>query len=311
MISFLATPAYASDEVEDINFDYFIVPTEYQIKLVGMYMRIQDHFHKYEVDPKLNIHYGPSFDSPVVQSINENYKHSSSFFGIKNTTLVYFNEKETNWYESRMSSLEGWYNDAWLKNNCVVNTKSTCGFASARAPHPHYYHMIGSDNKSASNWMKWIAHHETVHGFQKELGLMKDNLKMNCWILEGQANALSLASFIENNEIEEIRDGQIKNTLNIIPDLFKMSNSDFVRTFKNIENDRMSCLQKGVGYYIGMMIIEYMYIKYDVQVVHEMLLSIANGNSFDGASRAYFKVSQDDLYSNAFNYIVESLKQIP
>lgn len=301
-----------ANEINDIDWVTFdwaaVTPDQYTIGLANMYSKIWNHMDQNKGTAKVNEHIAPGFDTKTSTMMTSEYQKALDFFGVKSSNITYFSENSQSWFPQKMLDLDGWHNSAWLQNNCFVSRNNLCGMATDQN---NFYHMIGS-NYSFPQWQMYVAHHESAHGFQNSFGLSRpdrNNQHPNCWIREGQADALALASYVQYYDVDFIRKFMAKNTKNILGEISYSNKKNMIETFKNIQSNFNLCFQKGVGYSVGVLLTEYMYINYSVNQVHNLIKDLISNYSFNHALQRNMKINETEFYDKSFDYIIESYER--
>lgn len=289
----------------------FILPDERTIAFARMYNNIYRHIAPLQKQSRIIEHRSPQANTSIADAVTAEYRHAAEFFALAEVNVIHFSESEESWYLDLMTRLEGSANRDWLVRNCRVGPGNTCGMASF-AGTPHFYHMFGSQ-VSPNEFQRYIAHHEAVHGFQRSYGYARpdrNNSHPNCWMIEGQAEALGLASALYQMEIDERRANMVRGVRGVLPNIQVKSKSALIEEFRALERDWTACFAKGTGYTVGFLMMEYLYLTFDVAKVHSFIKDFIATTSFDGALRSNLGISEDEFYSAAFDHIIAEYRRV-
>jgi hypothetical protein len=257
----------------------------------------------------INAIYSPTVNRDAADTLLLKYKESIklySSFITKNITIVLISESDYEWWRSTSASLEGSSADLswWTSGHCPITSMSFCGYGTNSVPYALFYAFIGS--KSTFNNNNEInINHEAVHVYQKSIF---NNPHPTCWITEGHANALGLAISSKTMDVKQNRQNEIERISNMYPGFKTYNKQQWVDVLKTIDLDRTACFKNGMGYSLGMLIVESLFDKYDFEMVTKMFVAKSNENSLDSALRSSIGISEDEFYSVVAEYLVKNAK---
>lgn len=305
------SPAYASDssDIDWINFDWeSVIPDQHTIDLANMYLKIWNHMEPNTSKATINEFIASDFDSKTAHIMTEEYKKALSFFGVKHAGVAYFSENNYNSFAPKMMEWDGWHNPIWLGKHCQVTLNNICGLATDKN---NFYHFIGSQN-DFTLWKMYVAHHESAHAFQNSYNLSRqdrNNQHPNCWIREGQAEVLAMASSVQYFEIDFHRDHVIRSVKNVLGKISFDNKNNMIQSFKNIQSNYKLCFESHVGYSVGFLLSEYLYINFSVDQVHNLIKDLILNYSFDQALSKNMGIDENKFYSDSFDYIIKSYEK--
>ncbi len=96
-------------------------------------------------------------------------------------------------------------------------------------------------------------------------------------------------AFVHNfQNSAEIRDGQLRDLLNRLPELKKYSSADWVKFVSKIDIDPEYTFNNMLGYSIGALLLEDLYNKYSYQQIHQWLVEIKAGSNYSDSFKKVF-----------------------
>jgi hypothetical protein len=263
---------------------------------------------------KLNFILSPNANKVTASKLESAYQEpitllSNLFVNPSPVTFLVMNESDHDWWVDQVKSLNsnqdlGW----WNGSHCSVSVFVHCGYGSTPNPDGsfHFGQLLGS--KFEWNTQDYvIAYHESIHVYQ--LGLMGNRMSfLPNWFAEGQANYLG-ATFVNRfRSTESVRDGEIRNLLNKLPELKNYKLQDWVTFLEKIDSDSNYVFQAGLGYSIGMLLLEDIYNKFNYEAVQNWMLDIKSGNSYKDAFEKVFKIKyQEWLTGSAAEHLSRQL----
>lgn len=290
---------------------------------LDIYKRYQQTEKK--INPSFNFVRCPNVESTMATITENAYIDAYSFWApiYKATAKVNWllmSEKDwICWYESTVKfegansvsrSWNVWNKDTGLMGHCNVSANSFCGYGTGVREGGIFaqYNMIGSNYRIAPT--PEVVHHEIVHIYQAQL--MADfyqTSKLNtvaCWFMEGQANLFG-APISSLGDPKSQRDGQINQLLNVYPKAASYSKNDWVGVLNNLKTNTDFCFNNGLGYSLGWLALEWTYMNFTIEDMHDFLLAIAKGSTWEQAIQIIFKMDEQTYFSKIGEYLAEAI----
>lgn len=243
---------------------------------------------------KLNFVLSPTANVVNAKKLSDSYQEpitllSNLFVNPGTVTFLVMSEKDREWWIQQLKILNSAQDlDWWNGSHCKVADTVHCGYGSIPETDGsfHFGQLLGSK----FSWKTHdyvIAYHESIHVYQ--LGLMGTRMRdLPYWFAEGQANYLGMA-FVHNfQNSAEIRDGQLRDLLNRLPELKKYSSADWVKFVSKIDTDSEYTFNNMLGYSIGALLLEDLYNKYSYQQIHQWLVEIKAGSNYSDSFKKVF-----------------------
>jgi hypothetical protein len=264
-------------------------------------------YYNHKNNFKLTVIKSPGVNSKRVDEIVTKYEtalNSYSFTTNKQIKWVFMDETERQWYINKSLEIDSHdWTSWWDSGKCQISSSSVCAYGNANTNNPIFYMMIGSK----TSWREhdqMIAEHEAVHMYQT---LVLKTGHPNCWVMEGQANAIGLAMASKYSSMNDIRSGQIWLISRFLPNYISLSKEQWVDTFKKIEADSSTCFKNGAGYSIGMLAMEALFLNYDVEKVDQFVIHYSTTKNFDNSLRATLNIGSEDFYLTVADYIYKTV----
>ena len=253
----------------------------------------------------------PSIDKNRVSEIVKSYKLALKSFGSpikEKMTLIFMNETDKDWWLKTSRELDGTaHNDNWWNNpSCRITVTALCAY-SPGGDHITLYTMIGSKtNPNGLEEMLW--YHEAAHLYQYQLTI-KEKSYPNCWIIEGQANALGFAfaskSFDNSKERSMILTHDIAR---IFPNYKQYSKEDWINNFIKLTSDFSYCINLSAGYSVGMLAVESLYYYNDGEKVNSFISHYySTPETFESSLKSILGIDLNRFYSNFAEYSMITL----
>lgn len=313
IFSLVPTNSYASDIFFDnwTEKDFIaIVPDQYTINLASMYTKIDRYIKDFE--QTVSISYLNGFDKNIYEKVKSSGNNGVAFFNLKNVdiTLVNENKEQIEYFNKKFKNTRI---ANYFKKDCNVEINIMCGgadpFENRNTPYIWLYFnskFNGSDQDYTGG-----VYHDLAHIYAFDLVYPNTNLN-NCWIWEGMANALGFAAMAHFEEVEDQRINQIMTLKNFPIKISYQNKQKIIETFKKEQNNPEYCWKNNIlmGYGMGMLIIEYLYINYEVEQVHNFLKYWGlNQTSMSDALKNSLMVDEDIFFDKSFNYVIESYQR--
>lgn len=267
-------------------------------------------FYNRKSNYKLTVIKSPKVNSQMVDLVISKYEEALNSYPIKannkKITWVFVSETEKDWYVNKSKEIDKKDNTYWWDSGkCPMAQSSICAYGNSDANNPIFYMMIGS--LATWSWQHQAnAEHEAVHMYQM---LTYKSDYPNCWIVEGQANAIGLArASIDTTRVSELRYQQIVQMSKFESKMLFLTEKEWVETFKNIEKNKSLCFSTGAGYSIGMLAVESLFFNFDAEKVDEFIINYSETLDFNKSLLSILKINQEEFYKIVSQYIHESLK---
>lgn len=257
----------------------------------------------------INAIYSPTVNTLRAEEIVKKYKESISFYSKyinKDINIVFMSELDESWWNKKVKELEGINADTswWQSKHCPISSMAVCGYGSSNKPMTFFYHLIGSQSK-------WVPHnqitadHEAVHVAQLQSW---NTLHPNCWVAEGQANALGFILSSRTVSTAEYRQQQISFISRVSSNFRNFSNDEWIKVIRGLNENPSKCFSEGLGYSVGMIAIESLYEKYSFDKVMEFFIDFSQTRSFDMSSKKILGIGEEDLYLSMAEYMSYAVK---
>jgi hypothetical protein len=223
-------------------------------------------------------------------------------------------ELDESFYKAQVSQIEGPFGDSgfFQSNHCTISSRNYCAYGSNKVSTKIvFYQFLGSEMLNDPTSIKISNYHEAVHMYQQSLTPEGMYSYFPPWFVEGQATFLgnvSVLNFSTFKAIENLRNSQIKGLIATIPELYDLPPEDLVQLLVKFETDISYVTSKSLGYNLGMLLSEYLYIKYGPEAMNSLILSAYKTRRFDQSVREILKVEKIELYKELSIYVLEQLK---
>ena len=94
---------------------------------------------------------------------------------------------------------------------------------------------------------------------------------------------------------------------NIFSDL--NNKEEMIDLFKKQQNDIKFCYENLGGYSVGMLIVESLYINYNIKNVNDFIKNWGIEKNLSKSLNKYLKISEKEFYDASFDYIILSYKK--
>ena len=277
-----------------------------------------------KISPSFNYVRCPHVD-PAMAAITENaYIDAYSFWATVYTSKAKINwllmsEKDwTCWYDTTAifegpnpvsRSWNTWNKDTGILGHCTVTATSFCGYGTGVREGGIFaqYNMIGSNYKIAPTPL--VVHHETVHNYQAQL--IADNYQTSktntlaCWFMEGQANLFGSPIATKGNPTE-YRNFEISRLLKVYPKGASYTKEEWLGVFNNLKTSGDFCFKNELGYSLGWFALEWTYMNYSIEEMHNFLEAIAKGLTWEQAIQSIMKMDEQTYYGKIAQYFADS-----
>ena len=274
-----------------------------------VYKKIGD-FYNNNSSYKLSVIKSPKVNSAVVDLVVSKYEKALSSYPImsnKKITWVFMNETERDFYLKKNAELNDTGYSAWWENQkCQKEPWSICSYGNNNVSNPIFYMLIGS----TASWQEKDNHiidHEAVHMFQM---LAYSGGHPNCWIIEGQANAIGFAMQSKKSDISAVRFTQVTQMSNFEPNMLKLTADEWAKSFQRVTSNSNECFSKGVGYSYGMIAVESLFNAYDAYKVDSFMVDFVKTKNFSQSLMSNFAITESQFYSLFGKYMYDHLRDL-
>jgi hypothetical protein len=286
--------------------EFIPVSTTQSAKVTKIYQNILDSFKPSPEYFKMTVITSPKVNKSRVNEIVSNYEQSVNFFPMpvdKKITWVFLDETEKDWWIQKSSEIDRPNLQWWESGKCKISNITVCAYGNANPNSPIFYMIVGSSSIWGSN-DAIIADHESAHMYQM---MSWTNSNLNCWVIEGQANALGMAMSSRTTNMDSFRQGQIRDIQRMFPNYKTFTVEDWINAYNQINSDSNYCFKNGAGYSMGMLAVESMYDLYEGKIVDEFLIEYSKSKNFNDTLLKYFKINESDFYKNVALYVKNSV----
>lgn len=257
---------------------------------------------------KLTVIKSPLVNEKRVSEIVEKYETAINAYPInanKKITWVFISEEERDWYIKKSLEIDNYdWTSWWDKGKCLISSSTVCAYGNSDTTKPIFYMVVGSK----SVWKQedqMIAEHEAVHIYQM---LTFDNGYPNCWIVEGQANALGIAMASRYYDVLTARNGQMLEMSKFIPNYQNLSKEEWISTLKRFENDHEYCIKSLTGYSLGMIVVESLFLNSSAEDVDKFIINYSQTRNFEKSLNFVLGITLNQFYSNFGDHMINALK---
>lgn len=252
--------------------------------------------------------YSPTVSKNTSDTQLQEFKNALTFYASrfgkdKKIYILFMSEQDKSWWESKVKEYEGSsVSHDWWGTHCPVDALRNCGMGTNSVSTNIFYHLVGSKWTPNVN-SKVSVFHETVHMYQKShVGDGMYRL-LPPWFGEGQANFLGFVTSSQFTNVKDWRLGQIKQLDRGFPTYLQFKSSDWLDAINRTDGNIDFCVKNGLGYSLGMLISEYLYLKFSSEQIDRLLGDVANGITWDSAISSNFGVTKSQLYKDASEYV--------
>jgi hypothetical protein len=251
--------------------------------------------------------YSPTVSKNTSDTVLQEFKSALTFYASrfgkdKKIYIFFMSEQDKSWWESKVKEYEGSSvsHDWWGK--CRVDAMRNCGMGTNSVSTNIFYHIVGS-KWTPNVTSKVNVFHETVHMYQKSI--IGDGMYrlIPPWFGEGQANFLGFVTSSQFTNVSDWRSGQIKQLDRGFPNYLQFKSNDWLDAINKTDGNIDFCVKNGLGYTLGMLISEYLYLKFSPDQIDSVLHDVTKGTSWDSAISSNLGVAKSQLYKDASEYV--------
>ena len=276
-----------------------------------------------KISPSFNFVRCPNVDKSMADITETAYIDAYSFWATVYKAKAKINwllmsEKDWDcWYETT-AKFEGpnpvsrswnvWNKDTGVLGHCPVSSTAFCGYGTGVREGGIFaqYNLIGSNYKIAPT--PGVVHHETVHNYQAQL--IADNFatsKANTvapWFMEGQANLFG-SPISANGDPTTYRNFERGRLLKVYPKGTSYTKEEWTSVFKTLKNDPDFVFKNELGYSLGWFALEWTYMNYTIEEMHNFLELIAKGSTWEQAIQVVMKMDEQAYYAKLGQYFAD------
>lgn len=232
-------------------------------------------------------------------------------------TWVMFSEKDYDCWLAAVKEIEGPSGDTrvWdpatdIMGHCKLSATSFCGYGTGVKPNGTFvqYNAIGTSYGRSPE--PGVVHHEAVHFYQ--MSLQRENFmssQVNLlppWFVEGQANLIGMT--IANGGIatwqREMEMGRLKNVLS---GAGSFTPEQWYERLTSLDTQHSYVFQNELGYSLGWFALESVYQKHGLQKMHDFLVAVNKGQTFEQALASVLGSSKQELYQQIAEYLAQEV----
>ncbi len=276
-------------------------------------------------NPAFNFVRCPNMDSDMANVTEKAYIDAYRFW-----STVYASDSKINWllmsekdwqcwydqtekFEGNPSASRGWKTwnlDTQILGHCRVTSNSFCGYGTGVLQNGAVaqYNLIGSNYKI--NPTPMTVHHETVHIYQAQV--VSDNYKTSkintlpCWFNEGQANFFGIPIAFEGNPFSH-RKFEIGRLSNVYPGAKDYSSSEWLRVLKDLKSNSDFCFRNELGYSLGWFALEWTYLNFSIEKMHQLYVEIAKGKTWEQALLDVLNIQEETYLTKVSEYLADTI----
>jgi hypothetical protein len=223
------------------------------------------------------------------------------------------------WYETT-ATFEGpnsvsrqwkvWDKSTGVLGHCKVSANTFCGYGTGVREGGVFaqYNMIGSSYKQAPTAI--VVHHETVHIYQMQLEA--DNFStsrynsMACWFKEGQANLFGIPIAFKGDPTSH-RNVEKEKLLSIYPRSSAFTKEQWLSELNKLKTDTDFCFKNELGYSLGWFALEWTYLNFTIEEMHNFLALIAKGSHWEKAIQMIMNMDEQTYLSKIAQYLADEI----
>jgi hypothetical protein len=276
------------------------------------------------ISPSFNFVRCPNANKEMAEITEKAYIDAYAFYvpiykATAKVNWLLMSEKDWNcWYDttaifegpnSASRSWNVWNKDTGILGHCNVSATAFCGYGTGVREGGVFaqYNLFGTNYKIAPTAL--TVHHETVHIYQSQV--MSDNYQTSktntaaCWFIEGQANLFG-APIATKGDPSVYRNSEIKRLLNVYPQGRNYTKEQWLAVFNDLKNSKTNfCFEKELGYSLGWFALEWTYLNYSIEEMHNFLEAMAKGSTWEQAIQLVLKMDEQTYYGKIAQYFAD------
>jgi hypothetical protein len=262
--------------------------------------------------------HSPTVNLVRAVEITKNFSDSVSLYSellgpIQPFYLVFLSESDNDFYKEQVLKIEGPQGDSsfYMGDHCQVSKQNYCAYGSNKiSPKIVFYQILGSQMNRAPESIKISNYHESVHIYQQSLTSESMYSFMPPWFIEGQATFLGNVSTQKFGTIQEIeiqRISQIRGLIATLPTLPKLESTELASLFTRYEKDIEYVTKNSLGYNLGMLMSEYLYLTFGTESVHKLILNTYDNQNWQNSVKNILGLEISELYQKMAIYVLEQV----
>jgi hypothetical protein len=259
--------------------------------------------------------YSPTVNVAKANALLDTFKDAlalyvNRFGANKRVVFLFMSESDKNWYDQKVIFYEGANTgDDWWGTHCDFTSRSQCGRGSNITLTNLLYELVGSAWDPTWIYSKVSPNHEAVHVYQKSI--IGDGMYriLPPWFGEGQANFLGFVTSSRFLDVSDLRSAAIKDLSRAFPNYLQMNSSEWLSAITRVDSDINFTFSNGLGYSLGMLISEYLYLKYSLDQIDNLLIDVTKGMNWDVAIQSNFGVAKSQFYKDASDFVYSEVQE--
>jgi hypothetical protein len=267
-------------------------------------------------DLQIEAIYSPTVNVAKANALLDSFKdvlalYVSRFGSNKKVIFLFMSENDKGWYDQKVTFYEGANSgdNWWGSYHCEFAARSQCGRGTNATSTNLLYEVVGSSWDSTWVYGKVSPNHEAVHVYQKSI--IGDGMYriLPPWFGEGQANFLGFVTSSRFLDVSDLRSAAIKDLSRAFPNYLQMNSSEWLSAITRVDSDINFTFSNGLGYSLGMLISEYLYLKYSLDQIDNLLIDVTKGMNWDVAIQSNFGVAKSQFYKDASDFVYSEVQE--
>jgi hypothetical protein len=122
--------------------------------------------------------------------------------------------------------------------------------------------------------------------------------------MEGQANLFG-APIATKGDPTTYRNFEINRLLKVYPRGSSYTKEEWVDVFNTLKKPGDFCFKNELGYSLGWFALEWTYLNYSIEDMHEFLEAMAKGSTWEQAIQQVLKMDEQTYYGKIAQYFVD------
>jgi hypothetical protein len=127
-----------------------------------------------------------------------------------------------------------------------------------------------------------------------------------CWFNEGQANLFGFAIAFKGDPTDR-RQFEKNRLLQIYPTGATYSKDEWINVLNNLKTQGDFCFKNELGYTLGWFVLEWTYMNYTIEEMHNFLELIAKGSTWEQAIQTIMKMDEQTYFSKVAQYLADEI----
>ena len=116
-----------------------------------------------------------------------------------------------------------------------------------------------------------------------------------------------IQKFLTIQEINNLRISQIRGLVATLPNLPKLEPTELASLFIRYEKDIEYVTKNSLGYNLGMLMSEYLYLTYSTESVHKLVLNTYENRNWENSVKNILGLESSELYQKMAIYVLEQV----